>query len=150
MALPIVPNIAKGRWAELAHLAGTSDAWVAIPLEATGLEADTVLLDYDDVAALLAASNNEQTTMGRKTLTNVTVTVDDTNNRQGVTFDPVSWAAPTGNGTGAILIAHDYDTGAGGDANLVPVFIDAMVATPGGAGTTLTYTPNASGALRAS
>lgn len=148
MALPIIPNIAKGRFAELAKLGAANDALIAIPLEASGLEADTVLVDYDDVAAILAAANNEQTTMGRKTLTGVTVTVDDTNNRQSVDCDDILWTAATGNATGAVIIAYDYDTTSGTDSTLVPLFIDAMVATPSGAD--ITYQVNAAGFARAS
>lgn len=148
MALPIIPNIAKGRFVELCKLGAANDALIAIPLESSGLEADSTLIDYDDVAALLAAANNEQTTMGRKTLTGVTVTVDDTNNRHGVDCDDVTWPAATGNAVGAILFAYDYDTTSGTDSTLIPVFIDAFVVTP--SGSTITYQVNASGFARAS
>ena len=77
-------NIAKGRLRTYAELAGTNDALILVPIETTGIEADATLKDYDDLAALLAGTSNEQTTAGRKTITAATVTVDDTND----------WATP--------------------------------------------------------
>ena len=86
-------NIAKGRVAHLASLPGTNDALILIPIEASGVESDATLVDYDDVATLLAAANNEQSTMGRKTITSVSVTVDDSNNRVDVDFADQVWSA---------------------------------------------------------
>ena len=40
-----------------------------MPIETAGLEADATLIDVDTLTALLAGTTNEQTTMGRKTLT---------------------------------------------------------------------------------
>ncbi|MFC5946581.1 hypothetical protein, partial [Micromonospora harpali] len=60
-------NIAKGRVNGYAAQVGTGNAaLILVPLEATGLE------DYDTLAALLAGASNEQTTMGRKTITAAT------------------------------------------------------------------------------
>jgi hypothetical protein len=143
-----VANIAKGRVIELAKLGLANDALIAIPLEATGIESDAVLADYDTVAAVLAAASNEQTTMGRKTLTGVVTSTDDTNNRQALDFDNPVWLGATGNPTAKLLIAYDNDTTAGTDADLVPlVFLD-MAATPNG--NDLTYNVNAAGAFHAS
>lgn len=141
-------NIAKGALAHYARLGAANDALIAIPLETSGIESDSVLQDYDTVAALLAGATNEQTTMGRKTLTGVTVTVDDTNNRVDVDAADITWAAATGNAVSRVLICYDDDTTGGSDSNLIPLFLDDMVATPSGGD--ITYQVNASGFFRAS
>lgn len=150
MALPIVPNIAKGKFTYLAGLPAANDALIWIVLKASGLEADTVLLDYDDVAAILAASNDEATFTGyaRVTATGVTVTVDDTNNRVDVDANDPSWSPTTSEAEGAIMLVYDGDTTGGTDANLTPQFIDAFVVTTPTSGTT-SYTVASGGMLRA-
>ncbi len=125
-------NIAKGRVAELAALAAANDAIVLIPLETSGLESDATLRDYDTVAALLAASNNEQSTMGRKTLASVAVTVDDSNDRVDVDAADVTWSAATGNAISKLITALDLDTTGGTDANLVPLTAHDFAITPDG------------------
>lgn len=141
-------NIAKGALAHYARLGSANDALVAIPLETAGIESDATLQDYDTVAALLAGTTNEQTTMGRKTLTGVTVTVDDTNNRVDVDADDVAWAPATGNPVSRVAICYDADTMGGTDADLIPLFLDDLVATP--AGGAITYQVNVAGFFRAS
>jgi hypothetical protein len=141
-------NIAKGRVAELAKLTAANDALIAVPIETTGIESDATLADYDTLSALLAAANNEQTTMGRKTLASVTVTPDDTNNRQDVDAADPTWAGATGNPTSALVICYDPDTTAGTDADLVPLVKLDFVATP--AGGDITFQFNAAGFFRAS
>lgn len=144
----IILNVAKGRIAAYADLAAASDAFIMVPLETTGLEADSVLRDYNDLGALLAAANNEQTTMGRQTVTGVTVTVDDTNDRVDVDFDDVVWTAATGNAISALLLCYDGDTGAGTDSNIVPIAKFDFVVTPNGGD--ITAQVPVGGALRAS
>lgn len=61
-------NISKGRFVYYCTLPAAADALIVVPIETSGLEADDTLNNYDDLAALLAAANNEQTTMGRKTV----------------------------------------------------------------------------------
>lgn len=128
----IVFNISKGRVAYYATLPAASDALIVVPIEATGLEADAALGDHDDLAALLAGTSNEQTTMGRKTVTSVTVTVDDTNSWVDVDFADQTWVAATGNAVGALLICYDGDTGAGTDANIIPLTKHGFSVTPDG------------------
>jgi hypothetical protein len=143
-----VANIAKGKVAYYAGLPAANDALKAIPLETTGLEADGTLQDYDTVAALLAGASNEQTTMGRKTLAGVTVTVDDTNNRVDVDCTDPVWTAATGNAVSRLLVCYDPDTTASSDANNIPLVILDFVATP--AGGDITYQVAAGGFYRAS
>lgn len=127
-----VTNIGKGRFVHFATLPQTNDAFIAVVLEAAGLESDDALQDYDDLAALLAASNNEQTTMGRKTLTGVTVNVNDTTNVASVDVADITWTAATGNATGKLVICYDADTTAGTDANIIPLTIHDFSVTPDG------------------
>lgn len=125
-------NIAKGKLAYYASLPAASDALIAIPIEASGVESDAILKDYDTVSALLAASNNEQTTMGRKTLASVTVTVDDANDRVALDCANITWTAATGNAVSDLLICYDPDTGTGTDADLIPLTWHDFAATPNG------------------
>jgi hypothetical protein len=131
-------NIALGRERTFAELGAASDALIAIPLETSGIESDATLRDKADVAALVSGATNEQTTMGRVTLTNVTVTVDNTNDRVNIDCDDLVWAGATGNPISAIVIAYDSDTGAGTDANIVPLSKHDFVATPDGTSITAT------------
>jgi hypothetical protein len=134
----IVFNISLGRVAYDATLPGTADALVVVPIETTGIESDATLRDYDDLSALLAAANNEQTTMGRKTVTSVTVTVNDTNDRVECDFADQTWTGATGNAISALLVCYDNDTGAGTDANIRPLTKHDFVISPDGSDITAT------------
>jgi hypothetical protein len=98
-------NIALGKVAYYASLPAANDGLVLIPLESSGLETDAVLRDKDDFASVVAGTTNEQTTAGRKALSSVTVTVDDTNDRVALDAADVTWTSPTGNAIGALVIA---------------------------------------------
>lgn len=128
----IVFNIAKGKVAYYAGLPAASDALIAVPIETTGIVADATMIDYDDLSTLLAGASNEQTTMGRKTLASVTVTVDDANDRVDVDAADITWTGATGNAISAIVICYDGDTGAGTDANIIPLVKLDCVMTPDG------------------
>ena len=131
-------NVALGRVASLAALPATNDALIAVPIEATGIVADSVMRDYDTLADLLAGASNEQTTMGRKTLSGVTVTVDDTNDRVAVDCADITWTAATGNPISALVICYDPDTTGGTDTDLVPLTKHDLSMTPDGSTYTLT------------
>lgn len=148
MAYPIVPNIAKGRVAELAKLGAANDALIAVVIEASGVAAEATIKDYDTLADLLAGSSNEQTTMGRKTLASIVVATDDTNDWQTVDCADIVWTAATGSATALLVICYDPDTTGGTDADLVPLVVDSFTVTP--AGGDVTYTVNAGGFYRAS
>ncbi len=122
---PFVFNIYKGKAAYYATLPAAADALILVLLNNSGLEADGTLQDYDSLSAILAGTNDEATFTGyaRRTLASVTVTVDDTNNRVDVdAADPAAWTN-TGAAVivGAAVICYDPDTGAGTDADLVPL-----------------------------
>jgi hypothetical protein len=128
----IVLNVALGRIAHYASLPAANDGLVLIPLEASGLETDAVLRDKDTFADVVAGSTNEQTTVGRKPLTGVTVTVDDANDRVALDAADVTWTAPTGNAVGAVVICYVPDTTTGTDADLVPLTKHDIAWTPDG------------------
>lgn len=131
-------NIAKGRVHQYCiNVDSGSPAnsrLIAVPLEATGIEADSTLKDYDTLSALLAGTSNEQTTMGRKTLAaaDITITVDDTNDRVDIDLTDQTWTGATGNAVAAIVICYDPDNTAGTDADLIPLTKHDFSVTPDG------------------
>ena len=136
----IVFNIAKGRVVEFYNRVKSNDpanaAFIIVPIETAGLEADATLVDADTLAAVLAGATNEQTTMGRKTLTDADLAAlpapDDTNNRYDLALPTVTWAAATGNAISKLLVCYDSDTTAGTDANIIPCTMFDFVQTPSG------------------
>lgn len=141
-------NVSKGKVKYYSELPASNDALIVVPIETTGIEADSTMKDYDDLAALLAGSSNEQTTMGRKTITSVTVTVDDTNDRVDIDIaDPV-WIGATGNAISKLLVCYDPDTTTGTDSTLVPLTAHDFAVTPDGSDVTAQI--NAAGFFRAS
>lgn len=121
-------NIAKGKAAYYAGLPATNDALIVLLLKSTGLVADSLMVDYADVGAVLAGASDESdtTNYARKTITSgVTVTVDTTNDRVDVDMPDQTWTALGSSGTtqgiGKLIIAYDGDTTAGTDANLIPL-----------------------------
>lgn len=126
-------NIALGEIKKYCKLdGGANDALIVVPIEASGVEADDTLNNYDDLAALLAAANNEQSTMGRKTVSSVTITVDDTNNRTDMDIADQVWTAATGNAVSDLFIGYDPDTTAGTDSTVVPLSWHDFSVTPDG------------------
>lgn len=137
----IVFNIAKGRVVELYNRVENNDpanaAIILVPIETAGLEADATLIDADTLAAVLAGTTNEQTTMGRKTLTDADLVAlpapDDTNDRYEVSLPTTTWTAAAGNAISKILVCYDSDTTGGTDANIVPLTMFDFAQTPSGA-----------------
>ena len=141
-----VANIAKGRIVELYNRVKANDpansALILVPLETSGLEAQSVLEDKDDLAAVLSGATNEQTTMGRKTLTDADLAAlpapDDTNNRFDLSIPTVVWTGATGNAISQILICYDPDTTGGTDSSIIPLEFFDCVMTPDGSDFQLT------------
>ena len=137
----IVFNIAKGRIIELYNRVKSNDpansALILVPIETSGLEADSTLIDVDTLTALVAGATNEQTTMGRKTLTDSDLASlpapDDTNDRYEVSLPTVTWAAASGNAISKIAVCYDADTTGGTDANIIPLTMFDFAQTPSGA-----------------
>lgn len=137
----IVFNIAKGRVAELYNRVKSNDpansAFIIIPIETSGLEADSVLIDKDDLAAVLSGTTNEQSTMGRKTLTDADLASfpapDDSNDRMDVSLPTVTWTAASGNAISKLLVCYDSDTTGGADSAIIPLTMFDFAQTPSGA-----------------
>lgn len=137
----IVFNIAKGRVAEFYNRVKSNDpansALILVPIETSGLEADATLIDVDTLTALLAGTTNEQTTMGRKTLTDADLASfpapDDGNDRMDVSLPTVTWTAATGNAISKIAVCYDADTTSGTDSSIVPLCMFDFAMTPSGA-----------------
>jgi len=141
-------NNAKGRIRTFAELAGANDGLVVVPIEATGIEADGTLKDYDDLQSLLAGTSNEQTTLGRKTITSpLTVTIDDINDWVDIDAPDQVWTATAGNAVAALLWCYDPDTTGGTDGDIIPISKHDFAFTPDG--TDVTAVVAASGLLRA-
>jgi hypothetical protein len=137
----IVFNIAKGRVAELYNRVKSNDpansAIIIVPIETSGLEADSVLIDKDDLAAVLSGATNEQSTMGRKTLTDSDLASfpapDDSNDRMDLSLPTVTWTAASGNAISKLLVCYDSDTTGGTDSSIIPLTMFDFVQTPSGA-----------------
>lgn len=133
-------NIAKGRVAELYNRVESNDpansAFILVPIETSGLESDATLIDKDDLAAVLSGTTNEQTTMGRKTLTDSDLAAfpapNDTSDYMSLNLPSVTWTAATGNAISKILVCFDSDTTGGTDSAIIPLTMFDFAATPSG------------------
>ncbi|MFF7881046.1 hypothetical protein ACH40F_07785 [Streptomyces sp. NPDC020794] len=128
----IVFNTALGRVSYLASLPAANDALIAVPIETAGIVSDATMRDYHDLQSLLAGASNEQTTMGRKTLTGVTVTVDDAADRVAVDSVDIVWTGATGNPISALVICYVPDNTAPNDATTIPLTKHDFAITPDG------------------
>ncbi len=142
----IVFNVAKGRVVELYNRVKSNDpansALILVPIETTGLQSDATLIDMDDLAAVLAGATNEQSTMGRKTLTDADLAAlpapDDTNDRYDLPLPTVTWTAAAGNAISKILVAYDPDTTGGTDSSIIPLTMFDFAITPDGSDVQMT------------
>jgi hypothetical protein len=125
-------NVALGRFRTYAELGAVNDALIFVFLETSGLEAASALRVKTTLADVLSGSTNEQTTVGRKTLTGVTVTVDNVGSKVVVDADDLSLVGPTGNAISQVLLCYDGDTTGGTDADIVPIGAYDCSFTPDG------------------
>lgn len=126
-------NIAKGKAGYYATLPATNDALIIVAIETTGIEADATLKDHDTLAALLAGTSNEQTTVGRKTISSgLTLTVDDSADTFNFDVPDQTYTTPTGNAISAFVVCYDPDTTAGTDSDLIPLTKHDRTWTPDG------------------
>ena len=151
-------NIALGRVAELYNRVDLNDptnaALIIVVLATAGIETDAVLKDKDDLAAVVAGTTNEVTNTGygRKTLVDsdlVAFAPDDGNDRVDLDIPDQTWTGvAAGDGFNDLLVCYDNDTGAGTDANIVPLTMHDFVVTP--EGSDITAQVAAAGFYRAS
>ena len=150
-------NIAKGRMVEFQNRVDQNDPtnaiFIAVPLSASGTEAQGQ--DLDDLAAVLADPNfTELTTAEWARISFVdtavpAIAVDDPGNLFGMDLDNVAFGVVNSGGPSTgILICYDSDSGAGTDANIIPISHHDFVAT--GVGTTITATIPVGGAVTSS
>lgn len=137
-------NVAKGRGVEFYNRVKSNDpstsVFKIVLLKAGGLESDDVLDNHDDLAALLAASNDEAdfTNYARKVLADADIVAlpapDDTNNRRDIDLPDQTWTSAGGaanNSLGKALVVYFPDTG-GADGTGIPVaHYDFVVTTTG-------------------
>ncbi len=121
-------NVAKGHVSEYASriLANdpTNSAFIAVLLKLSVV--DGTAKDFDDLGAVLGDAGTTEadaTDYVRKTITDPTRTVDDTNDRIDIDVSDIVWTA-LGNGTNNaltdLLFCYDADTTGGADANIIP------------------------------
>lgn len=151
-------NIAKGRvgsYVQQVKDGSPADSrLVVVPIETSGIEADATLKDYDNLSTLLGGASNEQTTLGRKYVVagDITLTVDDTNERLDIDMSDITWSAGTGNAISALVVCYIPDGNAAGgvsaDTAVVPLTKHDFVVTPDGSD--IVAQINAAGFFRAS
>ena len=131
-------NIAKGKvgtyFTNVDTTSPANSAIIVVPLEASGLVADGTLVDYDDLAAVIAGASNEQSTMGRKNLVAADITVPSTTPTTASTspMSSITWTAATGNACGKLIFCYDADTTGGADSAVIPLLAYSFDATPDG------------------
>lgn len=139
-------NVAKGRLAEKVDDGATIKLLV---LKAAGTDAD--LKDLDTIADVLAEGSTTEadfTNYARKTLTNVTATVDDTNDLVEVDADDVTFTSAGGTTDNTCTDSIIYEDVDGTDANAIPLEqYDSAFTTDGN---DVTLQVNANGLYRAS
>jgi len=138
-------NVSKGGAGEMARNDNTK--FVVLLLQVA--EADATLIDYDTVAAILAAANTEADFASYSRLsttdTDVIRTVDDSGDLVELDMADLVWALATA-GQNIVKLIIAYNDGAG-DANLIPIaHYDFVVTTDG---TDITAIIHASGFLNA-
>lgn len=139
-----VMNIARGKIGRYAMLPETSDAITIVVLQVA--EADDTLNNYDDLNALLVAAGNTEalsTGYARKEETDATLSQDDTGNTAKVVQDAdKTWTSVSQAASEAwvkLLMCYDNDTGAGTDANIIPLTHHDFSVTPNGGNITADF-----------
>lgn len=140
-------NISKGATAEKIRDAAANIEIVLLQVA----EADAVLTDYADMAALLVAAGNTEATFtnyARKTGITGTVTVDNANDRVDCDCPDQVWTSAGGATNNSIVKMIICYRESAGDANLIPlVHLDYATTTDG---SNLSPQFNAAGFYRAS
>jgi len=144
----LVPNIAKGRFAELYNRVKLGDPSAArlyvIPV-ARAAVTDATLLDCDDFAAMVTAGLTERTANGwnRKTLAAAdlaTLTPDDTNDRMATDIADQSWTPTNAGDTVSDLVIGYASVASPTNAQITPISVCTWgPITPSGAVETATF-----------
>ncbi len=134
-------NIARGTvgWymGDALGLAPAPSVMTIVVLEV--VEADDTLNNHNDLGALIAASNTEATATNLNTTrdetddTGMSITIDDSaNDAQAEKDADVTWSSVSGTAAVKLLTCYDADSGAGTDANIVPLTYHDFAVTPNG------------------
>lgn len=129
-------NISKGRVVEFYNRVESNDpaasTFEIMPLETSGIETQANLEDSPSFVEVLDGTTNEQTTMGRKNLTDTELAAlpapDYGNNRYDLDLPDVTWTAAGGNPISALVIG--YDPSGGADSTILPMTHHDFVVTP--------------------
>ena len=134
-------NIAKGRVAELYNRVDTNDPSTSVltivAIDANG-DTDAVMMDRDELGALLGGTANEVTNGGyaRKELTDADIlafTPDDTNDRVDLDIPDQTWTAiAAGTAWTDLVICYDAITGSGVDTAIIVLTLHDFAVTPDG------------------
>jgi hypothetical protein len=144
----LIPNVAKGRFAELYNRVKLSDPAAArlyvIPI-AAGAVTDAQLADADDFAAYVTLGVTERTANGwnRKTLAAVdlaALTPDDSNDRMPVDIADQSWTPTTPADTVSDLVIGYASVATPTNAQITPLAVVDFVVTPAGVQETAQFT----------
>jgi hypothetical protein len=131
-------NIALGKVASYAanvmNNTPAASALIVVPLETTGLESDANMRQHATLAALLAASSNEQTTAGRKTVNaGITLTIDAGTSTVIVKAPDVTWpSVGASNQVAAFVWCYVPDEAVVNDALAIPLTKHDRLWTPDG------------------
>lgn len=140
-----VPNIAKGRAAELYDRVKNGDPAAArlyiIPI-AAGSVTDEQMRDADTFADIITLGVTELTTGGwnRKTLAAADIATgspDDTNNRNDRNLPTQTWTSVSGSASTDLVVCY-ASVGSPTNAQLVPLTVFDFVQTPSGANIEMT------------
>lgn len=144
----LVPNVAKGRFAELYNRVKLGDPSAArlyvIPI-ARGAVTDAQLLDGDDFAAYVTLGVTERTANGwnRKTLAAAdlaALAADDTNDRMPTDIADQTWTPTNAGDTVSDLVIGYSATASPTNAQITPISVCAWgPITPSGATETATF-----------
>jgi hypothetical protein len=144
----LVPNVAKGRFAELYNRVKLQDPSTArlyvIPV-ARGAVTDATLLDCADYAAMVTAGLTERTANGwnRKTLTNTdlaSLAADNTNDRMPTDIADQTWTPTNAGDTVSDLVIGYSATASPTNAQITPCAVCTWgPITPSGAVETATF-----------
>lgn len=156
MAGAMIPNITKGRWAELVGRVDTDDPTNSVIVAAlwrdTSLPADSAWLDYDNFGAF-GGSELSVSGYSRKILTQADIslyTVDDTNDRTDWDLADQVWTAlAAGQSIQAGVLGYDPDSTGGTDAAILPIHVLTLAAAVATNGQNVTWQFHTSGVNRA-
>lgn len=135
----LIFNVAKGRGIQLAkNVEDNSPAAAVLRIFAinAGAATDDQLRDADTMAAVFATAAAEVTNSGYANIvcdeTDITITLDDTNNLHDAILADQTWnTILAGDNWTDIIVAYDPD-GTDTDANTIPLSLHDFVVTPNG------------------